>query len=101
MSEPIIVHIDPDLEDLIPGFLANRHRDVTTLLSLLEKKDYPAIRIIGHSMKGAGGGYGFDPITDFGDRIEIAALASNDDSIRELTRQLADYLARVKPVAGS
>lgn len=100
MNEPIIVHIDPDLEDLIPGFLANRQRDVASLQALVEKEDYPAIRIIGHSMKGAGGGYGFDPITDFGDRIEVAALQANEQSIRELTAQLADYLARVKPVFG-
>lgn len=100
MSETIIVHIDPDLEDLIPGFLANRHRDVASLQALLDQQDYAAIRLIGHSMKGAGGGYGFDPITELGDKIETAALEGNGDAIRALTVQLTDYLARVKPVSG-
>jgi hypothetical protein len=99
MSESIIVHIDPDLEDLIPGFLGNRRRDVATLEALVEQRNFTAIRIIGHSMKGAGGGYGFDPITDIGDQLEVAALASDDAAIRRLTAQLADYLTRVKPVA--
>lgn len=100
MNETIIVHIDPDLEDLIPGFLANRQRDVASLQALVDQRDYPAIRLIGHSMKGAGGGYGFDPITEVGDQLEIAALQADDDAIRRLTAQLADYLARVKPVFG-
>lgn len=98
MSDSITVIIDPDLEDLIPGFLANRHRDVASLRTLLEKQDFAAIRIIGHSMKGAGGGYGFDPITEMGDQIEVAALASDGEAIRRLIVELADYLSRVRPV---
>ena len=98
MHDAIVVYIDPDLEDLIPGFLANRHRDVESLRLLLGRQDYAAIRLIGHSMKGAGGGYGFDPITDYGDRIETAALVGNDAVIQAATAELADYLARVRPV---
>jgi Hpt domain len=98
VHDKIVVHIDPDLEDLIPGFLANRRRDVDSLRELVKAQDYPAIRIIGHSMKGAGGGYGFDPITDFGAEIETAALRSNDEVILAATTALADYLACVEPV---
>ncbi len=94
----IPVAIDPDLKDLIPGFLANRRRDVESLRSLLLQRDYVAIRLIGHSMKGAGGGYGFDPITDYGDRIEKAALEGTDEVILAATAELADYLERVRPV---
>jgi Hpt domain len=96
--DKIVVHIDPDLEDLIPGFLKNRQRDVDKLRALVDAQDYPAIRIMGHSMKGAGGGYGFDPITDFGAEIETAALSGNDAAILAATAGLADYLARVEPV---
>ena len=99
MNEEIVVHIDPALEDLIPGFLANRRRDVAALRTLVEQQDYAAIRIIGHSMKGSGGGYGFDPITEYGDQIEIAALEGDAHLILSITAQLADYLARVKPVS--
>ncbi len=98
MSDVILVPIDPDLESLIPGFLANRRRDVVSLRELLAERAYVAIRLIGHSMKGAGGGYGFDPITDYGDRIEAAALAGDDALIQAATAELEDYLARVRPV---
>lgn len=96
--EPIVVKIDPDLEDLIPGFLDNRRADVGKLRDLLEAPNFTEIRIIGHSMKGAGGGYGFDAITDIGAAIEDAALASDAATVVEQTAVLEDYLARVETV---
>ena len=98
VSEKIIVKIDPDLKDLIPGFLNNRANDVELIRTLLESKDLEQIRVLGHSMKGAGGGYGFDRITEIGDVIETAAEAGDVPVIREANEQLADYLARVEPV---
>lgn len=98
MNYKIVVPIDPDLEDLVPGFLANRQRDVVTLRTLVAHEDYAAVRIIGHSMKGAGGGYGFDPITDFGSIIEEAALKGDGATVLAAVTELADYLARVEPV---
>jgi HPt (histidine-containing phosphotransfer) domain-containing protein len=101
VSEKIIVNIDPDLEDLIPGFLNNRAKDVESINGLLDEGDFAAIRILGHSMKGAGGGYGFDLITEIGDKIESAAMAADATVIREANAQLEDYLARVEPVCES
>lgn len=100
MAERIVVHVDPDLEDLIPGFLANRRADVDSLQAALARSDFEAIRITGHSMKGAGGGYGFDAITDIGAHIEQAALARDADAVRAGIGDLADYLARVEVVYG-
>jgi len=98
VSNKIIVHVDPDLEDLIPGFLSNRAKDVESIRALLDSDDLDQIRILGHSMKGAGGGYGFDRITEIGGVIETAALAGDVSVIRDANEQLADYLARVEPV---
>jgi len=101
MTDRITVIIDPDLAELVPGFLNNRRRDVDKLRSLLEAGNFADIRMIGHSMKGAGGGYGFDPITDIGGAIERAALASDSQAIERGIAQLADYLARVDVVPGA
>jgi Hpt domain len=100
MTDRIAVTIDPDLAELVPGFLNNRRRDVDKLTTLLEAGNFADIRMIGHSMKGAGGGYGFDPITDIGDIIERAALAADSAVIRASIERLADYLARVDVVLG-
>ncbi|MGE0385616.1 MAG: Hpt domain-containing protein [Gammaproteobacteria bacterium] len=98
MAESIIVHVDPDLADLVPGFLDNRRADVVRMGTALDRSDFDPIRIAGHSMKGSGGGYGFDEITAIGARIERAALARDAAAVRAEIDALAEYLARVEVV---
>ena len=98
MNDKIRVSIDPDLEDLIPGFLGNRRQDVERIRALLAGADFDEVRLIGHSMKGSGGGYGFDPITEYGGEIEQAALLKDGAAVTAALGKLADYLARVEPV---
>jgi HPt (histidine-containing phosphotransfer) domain-containing protein len=91
-----VVVIDKDLEDLIPGYLENRRQDMDSILSALERNDFEGIRSVGHKMKGSGGGYGFDGITEIGRDIEAAAKNAIKQDIREQTERLRDYLDRVK-----
>ncbi len=94
-GEKIIIQVDADLEDLIPGFLENRNTDIETLRTELENSQYENLRSIGHSIKGVGGGYGFDLMSQIGAEIESAAKENNGDLIREKIEQLDDYLKRV------
>jgi len=61
-SEPVRVSIASELRDLAPGFLQNRRHDVQTLQQALAVKDFETIRMLGHRMRGDGGGYGFPMI---------------------------------------
>jgi HPt (histidine-containing phosphotransfer) domain-containing protein len=92
----IIVHVDAELEDLIPGFLENRRNDVKSMLEALKHGDYETIRILGHSMKGAGGGYGFDAITELGASLEQSAKEKNPEEIRKRVDELSTYLEHVE-----
>jgi HPt (histidine-containing phosphotransfer) domain-containing protein len=92
------VTVDKDLEDLIPGFLANRRRDIEKVEAQLANGDFDGIRIVGHSMKGSGGGYGFPFITEIGAGLERAAIARDADIIRDAISQLRRYLAQVEIV---
>ena len=94
-GEKIIIQVDADLEDLIPGFLENRNTDIEALRTELENSQYENLRSIGHSIKGVGGGYGFDLMSQIGAEIESAAKESDGDLIREKIEQLDDYLKRV------
>ncbi len=96
MSEKIVVRIDPDIADLVPGFLKNRAADVGLIAGHLADGNLEQVKIIGHSMKGAGGGYGFDAITDIGARIETAAGSGDVAAIESAAEELRDYLARVE-----
>ncbi|MBI5214051.1 MAG: Hpt domain-containing protein, partial [Nitrospirae bacterium] len=86
------------LEDLIPGFLQNRREDVKSMLAAIDNGDYETIRILGHSIKGTGGGYGFDTISDIGHSVEQAAKDKNPEEIRIKINELSAYLDRVEVV---
>jgi HPt (histidine-containing phosphotransfer) domain-containing protein len=94
----IIVHVDPDIADLIPGFLENRHKDIKTMGEAVTQGDFETIQILGHSMKGAGGSYGFDAITDIGKSLEQAAMAKDSGWIKKSVQDLSAYLDCVEVV---
>lgn len=91
----ITVRIDRDLEDLIPGYLENRRKDMESIRQALKKEDLEAIRVIGHTMKGSGGGYGFDRITDIGRTLEEAARSGDKSAILRQTLELSEYLDHI------
>jgi len=97
-NSKIIIHADIDLEDLIPGFLENRRKDIVEIESLLASDDYETIQRLGHSMKGAGGGYGFDEITNIGMHIEQASKEKNAGEIRIQMENLSRYLDCIEVV---
>jgi len=92
----IPIHVDPDLSDLIQGFLEKRRKDSAAMLTALDRSDFETVRILGHSMKGAGGGYGFDAISEIGAALEQAAKGNNSEEIRKQVSDLCSYLERVE-----
>lgn len=96
MSEKILIKPDPDLLDLIPGYLKNRQTDIVELKKAFEAKDFPHIRSIGHSIKGSGAGYGFDGLTVIGAALETAARESNAEQVQVRIAEMENYLANVE-----
>lgn len=96
--EKIIVQItDEDIVDIIPGYLANRQKDLETLKQA--HSDFETVRSLGHKMKGSGGGYGLDRISEIGRMLEEAAKAQNPEAIRSSIAALQDFLERVEIVS--
>ncbi len=98
LAKTILVRIDKDLEELIPGYIANRQKDVALILSLAAEGDYEPVRVLAHSMKGSGGGYGFDEITKIGARMEAAAKKGDMQEIKRQVDDLKEYLERIEVV---
>jgi hypothetical protein len=94
----ITLYIDQGLEEIVPGFLENRRRDVQTLETALQESNLAQIQLIGHRMRGDGGGYGFDAISLIGAALEQAAAREDRDAIRRHTDELIDFLDRVTVV---
>ena len=97
-SEKIRVHIDPDLQDLIPGYLENRGKDVLVYQQALEIGNFDTIAVLGHSMKGSGGGYGLNVISSIGRAIEKAAKERDKESVRKSIINLTDFLKKLEIV---
>lgn len=97
-SEPIdrlTVEINRDLEDIVPVFLSNRKKDVQILRDALITQDFRTVQTLGHRMKGDGGGFGFDRITEIGAAMELAAKLEDPITIDQHIVLLEDFLNRV------
>ncbi len=97
-GQPIVVQIDQDLSDLVPGFLTRKREDARAILAAVERSDPEAIARLGHKMKGEGGSYGLDAITDIGRELEQAGKDSDFDAARRLGRNLINFLERLEIV---
>ena len=98
-GEDLVVTVDPDLSDLIPGFLARKREEAKAALVALEKADYETLLRLGHRFKGEGGAYGFNAITRLGAELERCATGKDLDSARRAALALEDYLERVRVFA--
>ena len=97
-SEKIRIRVDPVLQELIPGYLENRGKDLLVYRQALENENFDTIGILGHSMKGSGGGYGFNDLSSIGRAIEKAAMNKDKESIRQSIIDLEEFLKRLEVV---
>lgn len=93
---PIRIAVPDYVYPLIPSFLSNRRHDIATIRDALSRQDYGTIRLLGHRMKGDGGSYGLDRISEIGAALEQAAGIPDVDGMRRSVEDLADFVARVE-----
>jgi adenylate cyclase len=96
LPDAIAIRPDEEIRSLVPAFLANRRRDVVSLGAALAGLDFPAIRMLSHTIKETGRGYGFDGLTEIGSAIERAAHHEDGEAVHTRIKHLSDYLDRVQ-----
>lgn len=84
--------VHPRLAARVPAFLYNCAEHVVTMGDALEREDFQTVEFLGHGMRGAGGMFGFDAITDIGRELQEAAEARDHAACRRWVSALADYL---------
>ena len=94
-EEGFKVTVDKDLEDLIPVFMSNRHKEIDTLKVAVAAADFEQLRHLGHRMKGVGDSYGFNQVSLFGRQIEEHACGGDCAAIEATIEQYRGYLAKV------
>jgi len=95
-NEADVVYIDEDFEDLIPEFFEDIQNDIQSMKDALGQGDYATVRSMGHSIKGAGGSYGFDVVMNIAKSLEQAGVDENPDEVQKYISELSDYLERVQ-----
>jgi CheY-like chemotaxis protein/HPt (histidine-containing phosphotransfer) domain-containing protein len=83
------------LAERTPAYLENCRNNVIAMHEALDRVDFQAVTILGHNLRGSGGGFGFQAITDIGAGLEHAAGNSDIDVSREWVCELSRYLDSV------
>ncbi len=90
---------NPKIADLMPVFLRNCRQNVVAMLDALDGGDFETVAILGHGMRGAGGSYGFQTITDIGAALEQVAESADNNAARKWVGELSGYLDRVEIIS--
>ncbi len=100
-SEPIVVpsKVSQKIAKRVPAYLRNCRENVIAITDALDRTDFEAVTVLGHNMRGSGGAYGFQAITDIGAALEQAAQDSDTDASRKWVGELTIYLDRVETIA--
>lgn len=61
---------DPDMRELLEMFVSELPGRVAAIEQAVRASDKEAVKRLSHQLKGAGGGYGFMPITDVAAQVE-------------------------------
>jgi PAS domain S-box-containing protein len=98
-KETIFVRANPKIADLMPVFLRNCRQNVVAMLDALDRGDFETVEILGHGMRGAGGSYGFQAITEIGAALEQVAESADNNASRKWVGELSGYLDRVEIIS--
>ena len=93
-KEPVVV--DEELADIVPLFIDQAKDDIVTMFSALEDEDLEKICSLSHSLKGAGGGYGIQQISDMSSLVEIAGKTGDKGEIKFHLKRLENYISGVE-----
>lgn len=87
--------IDAELRPILPRYMEIQYSELELMEEALEKKDCPAIRMLGHKLKGSGSSFGFTLLTVLGEAIEQAGKDEDLASARDQVARVRDYLQHV------
>lgn len=88
-------HDDPDMLDLVQGFVAELPNRVQAMEARLRESDLAALTSLAHQLRGAAGGYGFPSITNAAEALERSARTNAAaDQVAADLRQLAELCRR-------
>jgi HPt (histidine-containing phosphotransfer) domain-containing protein len=89
------VQVEKEIKDLIPGFMANRKKDLISIQNYIDAANCDEISKIAHKIKGSSGGYGFHELSKVGAQMEEAAKKKDLDTIKNLFPSMKEMVESV------
>lgn len=86
------IYIDKDLEDVFPGYLENRHKELIELQTLIDNKDLGKLKVLAHRLAGNAGSYGLAFLSEVGSKMEADCLKSDLSKMNDYFSQIKVYL---------
>lgn len=85
---------DPEFQELIKEYLIYLNTLVKKIEDGIDDKEFTQVRKIGHNIKGSGGGYGFQELTDIGKEIEFGGKDEDITQIASGLKKLKEFLSK-------
>ena len=92
------VYVDESFADIVPWFLDNRKEDVKKVKDFVEVSDFEQVQRMGHRWKGTCASYGFQKLSEVGEKLESLSLRKNKEAIVALLDKTGDYLANLEVI---
>ena len=94
-----LVRTKPKLTHLTAESPQNCRHKVAAMADALDRVDFETVTFLGHQMKGSGGAFGFQAITDIGAALQEAGESADTAASRKSMGDLSCYLDRVATIS--
>lgn len=96
VNEVVVCYVESDVLDLARRFLKRQRRSMDALKRAVGLEEFEVIRKTGHDLKGSGGAYGLDALSQLGTELETAAGAQNGDRVELLVARLEQQISSIE-----
>jgi signal transduction histidine kinase/ActR/RegA family two-component response regulator len=90
-----IIADDPEFKKLIQEYIARLPSLIGDVAEAAEQKDWQRVRFVAHKIRGTGGGYGFQELTDTAAKLGFQLENGNFHEVRELIGELQSLCRRI------
>ena len=90
------IKIDADIQPLIPKFFQNLKADILLLRKAVAEESTEVLVELGHKSKGAAGSYGFHPLREIFNKIELSGENGDFPLVLKFLDEATVYIDNVK-----
>lgn len=83
---------DEEWAEMQEMYISHTSKELAKIQEDLDNMAIDSLRTFGHNIKGSGGMYGFDEVTNLGTEIEASAKAEDRGKIKLLLMKLSNFL---------